>query len=166
MDEFYIYNYIKCRRICQESKIMNCINFKVRTKDYEKYFFCIKHKKKITYQDCRGCKFKEYRKTCIIKNKSNKLKKLEVKRYSILTDDFSKCYLCNKIKDHIHEIYGGRNRKISMINGFTIPLCEECHRKTEEDMSFDKKLKIECQKKYEEEHTREEFIKLIDKSYL
>lgn len=101
-----------------------------------------------------------------IKQKSNKLAKLEKERYSILTTNLDKCYLCNKKKEHIHEIYKGCNRQVSMKNGFCIPICGPCHTKTERDAELDEKLKKLCQKEYEKKNTREEFIKLINKSYL
>ena len=145
---------------------MNCIYFKKRTKKYELYFFCSKQRKNITFEDCKKCPYKEYKKSYQIKNKSNKLKNLESKRYSILTDNYNKCYRCPNPKKHTHEIYGGRNRKVSMIHGFTIPLCDECHRKTEEDMDFDKEFKIECQIEYMKTHTEDEFIALTGKSYI
>ena len=145
---------------------MNCRSFKVRSKKYEKFFFCIKKKRKITYQECNKCVYKEYKKPYKIKNKSNYLKNIERKRFSILTDNYMKCYKCDNPKKHIHEIYGGRNRKTSMLNGFTVPLCEGCHRKTEEDMDFDLELKIECEKEYLKTHTKEEFINLTGESYI
>ena len=145
---------------------MDCKNFKVRSKKYKKYFFCIKKKKEITYQDCSKCIYKEYKKVNTIKNKSNNLKNLERKRYSILTNNYDKCYKCDKTKKHTHEIYKGRNRKTSILNGFCIPLCEEHHRKTEEDMDFDLELKIECENEYRKNHTKEDFISLIGESYI
>ena len=101
-----------------------------------------------------------------INQKSNKLAKLERKRYSILTSNMKKCYLCGKKKKHIHEIYKGSNRQISMKYGFCVPICEECHSETEINADLDKGLKKECQQQYEKIHTREEFRTLIGKSYL
>lgn len=98
--------------------------------------------------------------------KSNKLSKLEKERYSILTTNLKKCYLCNKKKEHIHEIYKGCNRQISMKNGFCIPICSMCHIETDLNSELDKGLKKLCQKEYEKTHTREKFIKLIKKSYI
>lgn len=63
------------------------------------------------------------------------------------------------------------NRKISEKYGLKVPLCYEHHRGTngvhgKNGRQLDIKLKKIAQKKYEETHTREEFIKLIGKSYL
>ena len=98
----------------------------------------------------------------VIKKKSNKLAKLEKERYSILTNNLKICYICKTKKEDLHEIYGGRNRKISIKNGFVVPLCRKCHQNNE----ILQKLQRELQKKYEKTHTREEFIKLIGKNYL
>lgn len=106
-----------------------------------------------------------------IRKKSHKLAKKERKRFSILTTDMEYCYICAKEKkrrkkDHIHEVFGGRNRQISIRYGFTIPICSKHHDKTETNMEFDKELKRECQEEFEKEHTRDEFLELIDKNYL
>ena len=102
----------------------------------------------------------------VMKKKSSKLAKLEKERYSILTDNMRKCYICKAEKRDIHEIYKGCNRQISMKNGFCIPICGMCHYQTEIDPELDKDLKIRCQRKYEELHSRNSFIKLIGQSYI
>lgn len=71
-----------------------------------------------------------------------------------------------------HHIYFGRGyRKISEKKGFKVWLTREEHRGTYGvhgmyGHELDLKLKGDCQKEYEKTHTREEFIKLIGKSYL
>lgn len=145
---------------------MNCKYITQRSRKYEKYWFCRFYKKEIKLQKCYKCFNLEIKKPKAIKKKSNRLANMEKKRFSILTGDMTHCYICGKKKKHTHEIYGGRNRQVSMRNGFCIPICEECHDRTEIDMEFDKELKRESQEKFEEEHTRDEFIKLIGESYL
>lgn len=145
---------------------MNCMFLTKRSKKNIFFWFCRRNKIKIELKDCSECDLKEFKKYKKIIQKSSKLKNIENKRFSILTNDFSKCYKCENKKQHIHEIYGGRNRQISIRNGFCIPICEKCHRKTEDDMLFDRELKKECQKIFEKDHTRIEFLKLIDKNYL
>lgn len=108
----------------------------------------------------------EVKKISNIKRKSSKLAAKERKRYSILTKKMDKCYLCKNKKRHIHEIYKGCNRQISMKNGFCIPICDKCHKLTEIDNKLDTRLKIKCQKKFEQKHTREEFIAIIGQSYI
>ena len=97
-----------------------------------------------------------------IKKVSRKQKQLEKNRFSIFTDNFNKCYYCGKEgKMDLHEIYGGSNRKRSIENGFVVPLCRICH-SNEKIIQY---LRIKLQKEYEKKHSRDDFIKLIGKSY-
>ncbi len=89
---------------------------------------------------------------------------------SILQDK-KECYITGRTdRLHLHHIYFGANRKISDKNGFTIWLIPELHNMSNQGIhfnrDFDLAIKRDCQRKYEENHTREEFIKLIGKSYL
>jgi hypothetical protein len=90
---------------------------------------------------------------------------------SILDTDKSRCYVCNRNNwIEKHHIYGASNRNKSELNGFTVYLCHYCHNEPPNGVHFnrelDLKLKRDCQKKYEETHTREEFRNLIGRSYL
>ena len=83
------------------------------------------------------------------------------------------CYVCKTTYNlHLHHIcYGVANRKVSDKNGFVVYLCQYHHEGTygvhgKYGNELNKKLKQECQKKYEQTHTREEFIKLIGRNYL
>ena len=102
-----------------------------------------------------------------IKKKSKKLAKLEKNRFSIITKDLEHCYICRfqgkkVLRDDLHEVYEGANRKRSILNGLVVPLCRK-HHQNEEILS---ELKVATQQKYELNHTRDEFIKLIGKSYI
>ena len=101
-----------------------------------------------------------------MKNKTSKLRNLEKNRYSILTNDFENCYLCDDKADHIHEVFAGGNRKMSMANGFCLPLCYTHHNIVQVNYTSGLELKKLMQRKYEENHTREEFIRLVGKSFL
>ena len=89
---------------------------------------------------------------------------------SILQGDTRECYLTGATDGlHRHHIYFGTpNRKISEANGFWVWLRWDWHNGAEYGVHFnrdlDLKLKRECQE--EETHSREEFRKLIGKSYL
>lgn len=98
-----------------------------------------------------------------LKKKSNKLIKIERKRDKKLIKE-GKCDYCHKYFEHLdpHEIYGGSNRKRSIKNGFIKLLCRKCHSNEEVLLQ----LKIDFQKEFEKTHTREEFIRLIGKSYI
>lgn len=100
-----------------------------------------------------------------MKKKTAKLRKLEKNRYSILTKDLEHCWLCGKSPVDIHEIYGGANRKISMANGFCIPLCRQHHEVATNESVMSMFLKELCQQAFEETHSREEFMSLIGKNY-
>lgn len=145
---------------------MKCKDLLVRSKNYSKYLYCRKKKRNISYDNCKKCIDFKLNETYKLKNKSKKLANAERKRFSILTNNLKICYVCGKKKDHIHEIYKGANRQVSIKNGFCVPLCNKCHIKTETDIVFLRKLQIECQKTFEKNHTREEFMKLTGRSYL
>lgn len=103
------------------------------------------------------------KKKCKMKKKSSKLAYKERKRVSILTDDTSRCFICGMKKDDIHEIFGGSNRQKSMEHGLVIPICRKEH---SDIKNFENWLHRLGQKKFEETHTRKEFIKEFGKSYI
>lgn len=173
---------------------MKCKYHKIRTKKGCKFGYCTLLKKEVDLFNC-SCDKKEYpfksnisneiqkrynytlktkKPLCMSKNgkikqikkKTTKLKQLEEKRWSILTDNLEKCYVCPNPKDDINEIYEGGRRITSIKNGFCIPLCREHHRMFHECYQFALVYKKECQKKFEETHSREEFIDLIRRNYL
>ena len=82
------------------------------------------------------------------------------------------CYITGRTDNlHLHHIYFGNGlRKISDENGFTVWLVGEWHNMSNFGVhfnhDFDLHLKQSCQRKYEETHTREEFVKLVGKNYL
>lgn len=149
---------------------MKCKHITIRMQNKARFFFC--RLKRIQIQldlkQCETCQEFKYKKYHTIKKKSKKLIKLEKNRYSIITNDLKHCYICtergkaNIPKQDLHEVYGGKNRKISIENGLVVPLCRQCHI----DYEVLKWLKKFVQLEYEETHSREEFINLIGKSYL
>ena len=80
------------------------------------------------------------------------------------------CWVCHaRYPLHKHHIYGGRNRQVSEDNGFFVYLCFEHHtgqKGVHNHPHADLMLKQDCQTVYEKDHTRDDFIKLIGKSYL
>ncbi len=91
---------------------------------------------------------------------------------SILQGDTRECSLTGATDGlHRHHIYfGNPNRKISEANGLWVWLRWDWHNGAEYGVHFnrdlDLRLKRECQAKYEETHSREDFQQLIGKSYL
>lgn len=71
---------------------------------------------------------------------------------------------------HKHHIYGGPNRQISEKNGFYIWLTPAFHNLSDKGIHFNKdfdlEVKMECQRRFEEEHSRDEFMALIGRNYL
>lgn len=91
---------------------------------------------------------------------------------SILQGKEKQCYLTGRtIGLHKHHIYFGNPlRAISDKHGFWVWLIPELHNASKDGVHFnrelDLKLKRECQAAYEREHSRDEFINLIGKSYI
>lgn len=98
-----------------------------------------------------------------MKKKSNKLAKLERQRDKDLIKS-GICENCGKYSQRLdpHEVYGGSNRKRSIKYKFIKLLCRECH----SNENIINQLRIDTQKEFEKTHTKEEFIKLIGKSYI
>lgn len=95
-----------------------------------------------------------------IKQKSNKLAKLERNRFSIITYNLDICYICQKHrKDHLDEVFEGRNRQTSMKYGLVIPICFKCHRKLTDNPLLKKDIQEEAKQKFIEKYSEEKFIK-------
>ena len=89
---------------------------------------------------------------------------------SIMQDE-KKCYITGNTENlHEHHIYAGANRQISEKNGFKVWLRADWHNMSDYGVHFNRELdlmlKRECQQKFEETHSREEFISLIGRNYL
>ena len=88
---------------------------------------------------------------------------------SILQDE-KRCYLCgSQVWLEEHHIYGGALRKKSEREGFKVWLCHYCHNEPPFGVHHceerNKALKAECQAKYEETHSRDEWFALIGKNF-
>ncbi len=90
---------------------------------------------------------------------------------SILQNE-KECFVTHrKTGLHKHHIYAGwGTRSICEREGFYIWLIPELHNMSDIgihfDREFDLRIKRLCQAKFEETHTREEFISLIGRNYL
>lgn len=106
---------------------------------------------------------KQEEKITKIKRKSTKLAKLERQRDKDLIKS-GICEFCGNYSKQLdpHEVYGGSNRKRSIKHKFVKLICRKCH--GNEDII--KQLRIDTQKEYMKTHIKEEFIKLIGKSYI
>lgn len=105
-------------------------------------------------------------------------KKRQAHKDSILQRPDRRCYLCvwldGDIREHeelhVHHIYGGPNRKISEAEGFKVWLCPYHHQHgasaVHKNIWTNRMLQQAAQKKYEETHSRDEFMRLIGRNYL
>ncbi len=80
-----------------------------------------------------------------------------------------KCYAKNDL--HSHHIFGGTaNRKSSEKYGLKVWLCGLHHNLSNDGVHFDKELDAELKKigqaKFEETHSREEFMQIFGRNYL
>lgn len=153
-----------------------CENLKIKL---DRSLFCKKKNKVINIRECFNCKYKDYVTKCHelkklgqkvihkdIKKKSSKLAYLEKNRYSILTNDLEYCIICGKKKDHLHEVFPGAYRQRSIKENMVIPLCFSHHTEIHKDIELSLYWKRLCQQKFEQSHTRDEFIKIFGRSYL
>lgn len=108
-----------------------------------------------------------------------KKKKKKKHTPSILQEKNNKCYLCillnhdNSTKKTIHEhhiFFGTKNKDNSERTGLKVYLCPEHHlfgkmsvHRNQEVREFLERI---AQRKFEETHTREEFVKIFGKNYL
>ncbi len=146
---------------------MNCKFFKIRSKKYQRYYFCGKKKEEVTLEECKLCgekEFKNYRRMSI---KSKKLAKLENNRFSILQGDTSTCFLCGrKMKLDKHEAFGGANRQKSMKWGLIFYLCRKCHRRADLDLEIKNKLHAIAKEEFIKRYGSEKFLEEFKKNYL
>lgn len=94
------------------------------------------------------------------------IRTLEKNRKSILTDDLTRCYLCGKPKNHLHEVFFGKNRVNSMKYACVVPLCASCHSKVHSNIQIDLELKKVCQKAFIEVYEDVDFLSIFHKNYL
>ena len=101
-----------------------------------------------------------------MKNKSNKLAKLERKRTSLFTDDLEHCIICGKFKDHLHEIFFGKNRVNSIKYKLVIPVCFECHNKIHNDVKLQKEWYVKGQTRFNEVYPELDFVEIFKRNWL
>lgn len=75
------------------------------------------------------------------------------------------CRLCGGTADDLHHVFGAANRKISTQYGMVEWLCRTCHDNIASSAGG-KLLKMAHQAKFEETHTREEFMQIFGRSWL
>lgn len=145
-----------------------CINLRLRSKQYNKYFFCKRMNKAVDLNECKSCIYKEYKKSVSnglkspLKQVSKKRVKLERNRFSIFTNNLDKCYFCDNPRNDLHELLGGRNRNNSMKYGLVLPVCREHHNEIQHSLEY-KKI---AQKKFQEVYPEINFTEVFKINYL
>lgn len=146
---------------------------------------CKKDKNRIPFKDCKNCPYREYKSnntqirkplqinykqpqtTTKLKNKSNKLTKLEKNRFSLFTDDKDKCMFCSSETNLTwHEIFRGRNRQNSMKYGLCLRMCLKCHELYQEDPIFNDLWHKKGQAKFIETYPDLKFEDIFKINYL
>ena len=147
----------------------NCINLKQKL---NKKLYCKYKKCDIKISECSNCIYKEYKKSGflkkspVFKQKSNKLANLERKRKSILTKDLDHCIVCDSKKEHLHEIYFGKNRLNSIKYGLVIPVCFSCHTRIHNDIDLDLFYKKKGQVVFNKTYPDLDFVSIFKKNYI
>ena len=173
------------------NKIMN--NLECRKQGFNKWI-CKRSGKEILLVQCKNCPYKEYKNaqysknivqnyakkckknakmhnklqnTVQIKKRTSKLNKLERDRFSLFTDDDSKCMLCGSTYQLTwNEIFRGKNRQLSMKYGLCQRLCLSCHMKYQEDPVFNEFWHKKGQLEFIKNHPELDFVKIFGKNYL
>ena len=145
-----------------------CVYLRIRQKNRQIYYYCTKMRENVQKCCYIGCLEKEYKKYKQLKQKSNKQKQIESKRFSILQENKNKCYFCDKRAVDTHELIKGRNRKKCIKWGLVVYLCRDCHRKTEEDSVFYQETRKLAQKMWQKHYnkTKQDFIDEFGRSYI
>lgn len=160
-------------------------NYCIHLKKRKNKPYCKLLDREITFSLCRECGDKEYKsnksqikkkstlkgkspvKSGKLKNKSNKLAKLERDRFSVFTDDLKHCILCGKKKNDLHEIFGGRNRLNYIKFNLVIPLCRERHYLNQDNPFFNEHWHKIGQEYFEcNIGSRDEFLRIFRRNYL
>ena len=120
----------------------------------------------------------EYYKSCPFPKPKDKKPKKKVNGYKDKADRI--CTYTGRPFAERHEIFCGRNRQISIDNGFQIDVCPEIHAElqaniTEWAQAENLRLRQKCQSEYEgalidvgitPDEAREDWLRLIGRSYL
>ncbi len=134
---------------------------------------CKKQKKIINIRECNRCPLCEWTtkdNNSNIKKRTYKQSKKEKQRYSIIYKDLTKCCVEGCLTPYYNveknEVYEGAKRSTSIKNGFVCPLCKIHHDQFHNDREFALIYKKMFQRKFEETHSREEFLGIVYCSYL
>lgn len=109
--------------------MINCKHITIRSKNYEKYFYCRLDKKIINYTiNCRNClKIERRNNKSINKVSKNKISVTKETYNKVIERDNYKCRLCGTTQNlQLHHICG-RGKKLTNDINNCIMLCQHCH---------------------------------------
>lgn len=142
-----------------------CIYQRNRTKKYKPILYCKNLRQQVTWEQCKNCSMVERGRVTTIKNKSNKLSKKEKNRFSIVQEDMSYCFFCDRQAQSIHELIGGMNRQTSIKWGLCVGACIRCHRILEDNEKIKQKYRVIGQNIFEKKYSHELFMQEFKMDY-
>ena len=90
-----------------------------------------------------------------------------MKLYSIMTDDWERCFVCGKQAEQIHHCMNKSDKKKSEKYGLLIPVCAKCHAKIHDtDEELNKQIKKIAQADFMMQHSFALWMKEFGKSFL
>ena len=102
-----------------------------------------------------------------LKKRTYKQAKLEKNRFSLFTDDDTRCMLCgSRYQLTWNEIYRGKNRQLSMKYGLCQRLCLSCHMKYQDDPIFNEIWHKKGQLAFNTNYPDLDFVEIFGKNYL
>lgn len=143
---------------------MNCKNYRTRTKKYKKYGYCIKYKKEVSLF-CKECENLEYKEQKTMKKRTAKQTKREKNRFSLFTSNLDVCIVCGKPKEHLHEVFFGANRQVSIKYGLVIPICSKYHRMIHNDAILQDMWHVRGQEIFEMIYPELDFVSIFGQNY-
>ena len=146
---------------------MNCVNLRVRSKKYQKYFYCTELKREVSCEECSNCKCKEYKKAKAIKGKKHQqTKKTDIPavvKQIVWVRDGQKCIFCGKLvpvscanAHFIPRSAGGLGIEKNILTA-----CPNCHHEQDNGLNtqeYDIKAEQYLRKIYEGCWTKDELI--------
>ena len=95
-----------------------------------------------------------------------------MKRYSIIQKE-ARCYVCGTSQNiHIHEVFFGKNRQISIEDGCCVYLCGRHHNQSNDGVHFNHDLDLQLKRTMEDkwleyyDKTIEDFIRRYGRNFL
>lgn len=93
-------------------------------------------------------------------------------RFSIVTKDMNRCFVCGKIGGlHKHEIFfGSGKRELSKYYGLVVPLCWVCHEHSKDGVHHNRELDLHLkylgQMAFEAEYPELDFLVIFGRNYI